>query len=139
MSKLTAADIERLRVRLSEEHAALRQELAGELARSAEARHVELAGQVHDRGDEAVADLLGDLEIAGIDRHVMRIRQVEAALEAASSTWRGGRGAIAGGRYGLCRACRAPIGLARLQVDPAVPRCIQCQTLVEQGRHAPTL
>lgn len=128
MSKLTAADIERLRVRLSEEHAAVRQELAGELARSAEARHVELAGQVHDRGDEAVADLLGDLEIAGIDRHVMRIRQVEAALEA-----------IAGGRYGLCRACRAPIGLARLQVDPAVPRCIQCQTLVEQGRHAPTL
>lgn len=128
MNDLSAADIERLRTRLTEEYTALRAELAGELARSTDARYVKLAGQVHDRGDEAVADLLEDLELAGIDRHVWRIRQLEAALEA-----------IGSGHYGLCRACRAPIGLARLQVDPAVPRCIDCQTLVEQGRHAPTL
>lgn len=128
MSDLSGADIERLRTRLSDEYAALRAQLTSELARSADARFVALAGQVHDRGDEAVADLLEDLELADIDRHVRRIRQLEAALEAIGTE-----------RYGLCRACRAPIGLARLQADPAATYCIDCQTLVEQGRHAPTL
>ena len=128
MNGLSDQEVEYLTQRLRTEHGQLRREVGAELARSGEGRYVELAGRVHDRGDEAVADLLGDLEIAALDRHVKRVRLIEAAL-----------GAVASGRYGLCRVCGAQIGSARLEADPAVERCIDCQTAAEQGRHAPTL
>ncbi len=128
MNGLPAAEVEHLRKRLRNEHAQLRREVADELARSEQGRYLELAGRIHDRGDEAVADLLEDLQIAALDRHVHRVRLVEAALAA-----------IDQGRYGLCRACGVQIGSARLEAEPAAERCIDCQTAVEQGRHAPTL
>lgn len=128
MNGLPATEVEHLRKRLRDEHAGLRSEVAGELARSEQGRYLELAGRVHDRGDEAVADLLDDLEIAALDRHVHRVRLVEAAMAA-----------IDQGRYGLCRACGAQIGSARLNAEPAAERCIDCQTAVESGQHAPTL
>jgi RNA polymerase-binding protein DksA len=128
MNGLPAAEVEHLRKRLRNEHAQLRREVADELARSEQGRYLELAGRIHDRGDEAVADLLEDLQIVALDRHVHRVRLVEAALAA-----------IDQGRYGLCRACGVQIGSARLEAEPAAERCIDCQTAVEQGRHAPTL
>lgn len=128
MNGLPATEVEHLRKRLRDEHAALRSEVAGELARSEQGRHLDLAGRVHDRGEEAVADLLEDLEIVALDRHVHRIRLIETALAA-----------IDQGRYGLCRACGAQIGSARLEAEPAAERCIDCQTAVENGQHASTL
>jgi DnaK suppressor protein len=128
MNGLSAREVDHLKACLRAEHGQLRREVGAELARSGEGRYVELAGRVHDRGDEAVADLLGDLEIAALDRHVKRVRLIETALAAIDS-----------GRYGLCRACGAQIGSARLEADPAVEHCIDCQTAAEQGRHAPTL
>ena len=128
MNGLPAAQVEHLRQRLRDEHAALRSEVAGELARSEQGRHLDLAGRVHDRGDEAVADLLEDLEIVALDRHVHRVRLIETALAA-----------IDQGRYGLCRACGMQIGSARLEAEPAAERCIACQTAVESGQHTPTL
>jgi RNA polymerase-binding protein DksA len=128
MNGLSAKEVEHLRQRLRDEHAQLRSEVAVELARSEQGRYMDLAGQVHDRGDEAVADLLGDLEIDALDRHVHRVRLIEAALAAVGS-----------GTYGLCRVCGAQIGSARLEADPAAERCIDCQTATEHGRHRPTL
>ena len=128
MNGLSAKEVEQLRQRLRDEHAQLRSEVASELARSEQGRYMDLAGQVHDRGDEAVADLLEDLEIVALDRHVHRVRLIETALAA-----------IDQGRYGLCRVCGAQIGSARLEVDPAAERCIDCQTALESGQHAPTL
>ena len=128
MNGLPAVEVEHLRKRLRDEHAALRSEVAGELARSEQGRYLDLAGQVHDRGDEAVADLLEDLEIAALDRHVHRVRLIETALAA-----------IDQGRFGLCRVCSEQIGSARLNAEPAAERCIGCQTALESGQHAPTL
>ena len=128
MNGLSVTEVEHLHQRLRDEHAELRREVAGELARSEQGRYLELAGRVHDRGDEAVADLLEDLELAALDRHVHRVRLVEAALAA-----------IDQGRYGLCRACGVQIGSARLHAEPPAERCIDCQTAVERGQHAPTL
>ncbi len=128
MNGLSATEVEHLRQRLLGEQAELRREVESELARSGEGRYLELAGRVHDRGDEAVADLLEDLEIAALDRHVHRVRLIEAAIAA-----------IDRGDYGLCRICGVQIGSGRLQADPAAERCLDCQTAVEQGRHAPTL
>ena len=128
MNGLPVAEVEHLRKRLRDEHAALRSEVAAELTRSEQGRYLDLAGRVHDRGDESVADLLEDLEIAALDRHVHRVRLIEKALAA-----------IDQGRYGLCRACGVQIGSARLEAEPAAERCIACQTAVENGQHAPTL
>lgn len=128
MNGLTAQEVEHLRQRLRDEHTQLRREVAGELVRSGSGRYAELAGQVHDSGEEAVADLLRDLELATLDRHVQRLRRVESALAR-----------IAKGSYGVCTVCGAPIGSGRLEADPAVERCIDCQSAVEQGRHPPTL
>lgn len=128
MNGLSAKEVEYLRQRLRDEHAQLRGEVAGELARSEQGRYLDLAGQVHDRGDEAVADLLEDLEIVALDRHVHRVRLIETALAA-----------IDQGRYGLCHVCGEQIGGARLKAEPAAERCIGCQTALESGQHAPTL
>lgn len=128
MNGLSAKEVEHLRQRLRDEHAQLRSEVASELARSEEGRYLDLAGQVHDRGDEAVADLLEDLEIVALDRHVHRVRLIETALTA-----------IDQGRFGLCRVCGEQIGSARLNAEPAAERCIGCQTALESGQHAPTV
>ncbi len=128
MNGLSAKEVEHLRQRLRDEHAQLRSEVAGELARSEEGRYLDLAGQVHDRGDEAVADLFEDLEIVALDRHVHRVRLIETALAA-----------IDQGRFGQCRVCGEQIGSARLNAEPAAERCIGCQTALESGQHAPTL
>ncbi|MGK2941093.1 MAG: TraR/DksA family transcriptional regulator [Immundisolibacter sp.] len=128
MNGLTSSEVEQLRLRLTQEYADLRREVTAELERSEQGRYLELAGRVHDRGDESVADLLADLELAALDRHVHRVRLVEAALAA-----------IERGRYGLCRACGVQIGSGRLHAEPAAERCLECQTTAEQGRHAPTL
>lgn len=128
MNGLSAKEVEHLRQRLRDEHAQLRSEVAGELARTEQGRYLDLAGQVHDRGDEAVADLLEDLQIVALDRHVHRVRLIETALAA-----------IDQGRFGLCRVCGEQIGSARLNAEPAAERCIGCQTALESGQHAPTL
>lgn len=128
MNGLSAKEVEHLRQRLRDEHAQLRGEVAGELARSEQGRYMDLAGQVHDRGDEAVADLLEDLEVVALDRHVHRVRSIETALAA-----------IDQGRFGLCRVCGEQIGSARLNAEAAAERCIGCQTALESGQHAPTL
>lgn len=128
MNGLSAQEVQELQRRLRAEHAQLRREVTDELRQSQQNQYLELAGQVHDRGEEAVADLLEDLEIAALERHVQRLRQVESALAA-----------IAQGSYGLCRDCGVQIGSARLHADPAVERCVDCQAALERGQHAPTL
>lgn len=128
MNGLSAQEVQELQRRLRAEHAQLRREVTDELRQSQQNQYLELAGRVHDRGEEAVADLLGDLEITALDRHVQRVRLVESALAA-----------ITQGAYGLCRDCGAQIGSARLHADPAVERCVDCQAALERGQHAPTL
>jgi DnaK suppressor protein len=36
------------------------------------------------------------------------------------------------GTYGLCRSCKGPVALARLEVLPEVPFCIDCQERFER-------
>jgi DnaK suppressor protein len=128
MNGLSAKEVEHLRQRLRDEHAQLRGEVASELARSEQGRYLDQAGHGHDPGAAAGGDLREDLEIAALDRHVHRVRLIEAALAAVDQ-----------GRYGLCRVCGEQIGSARLNAEPAAERCIGCQTALESGQHAPTL
>ena len=51
----------------------------------------------------------------------VRRQQVLAALAALDA-----------GTYGLCRSCKGPVALARLEVLPEVPFCIDCQERFER-------
>ncbi|MEJ2345990.1 MAG: TraR/DksA family transcriptional regulator [Gammaproteobacteria bacterium] len=112
---------EALRAELKQRRAGLVQEIHAELLQSDDEHYVDLAERVHDVADESVADLLSDMELAVIDRHVQEVLEIERALQR-----------IAMGSYGLCADCEGPIGYRRLQAYPTATRCRDCQEHYEQ-------
>ena len=116
MKHLNPTQLARLEELLRARQRTLRGEIRKELLQSDEEHHKDLAGMVEDSGDEAVANLLADLEIAIIDRHVHELRDVEAAL-----------GRLASGTLGICSDCAREIDYERLEASPAATRCIRCQ------------
>lgn len=131
MSGLTQAQLKELRQRLQQRYGELREEVRQELLAADEARYIDLAGRVHDSGEESVADLLADLDIARLDRQVNEIRRIEAAFRRLDV-----------GNYGVCHDCDCDIGYERLRTQPYAERCVECQAQYEktygQGR-APSL
>ncbi|WP_435099586.1 TraR/DksA family transcriptional regulator [Arhodomonas sp. AD133] len=124
--RLTGTQIDALRQQLRARFDQLRDEIHAELVQSDQEHYQDLAGQVHDPGDESVADLLVDIGLADIDRHIAEIRDIEAALARMHM-----------GTYGACSDCGDAIALARLQAHPTAKRCRRCQIAYEgqQGAH----
>jgi RNA polymerase-binding protein DksA len=89
--------------------------------RAREETYRTLAGSVGDTGDDAVADMLTDIENAEIARDVGELREIEAALARVDE-----------GSYGLCVQCGREIRFERLQVNPTAQRCIDCQSVFEK-------
>lgn len=118
-SPLNTAQTSSVKSLLRQRWAELREEIHRELIASDAEGFAELAGRVHDPGDESVADLLVDLNLAIIDRHVAAIREVEEALQK-----------ISRGVYGVCEDCGGNIPYDRLLTEPTAQRCFACQ-----GRH----
>jgi RNA polymerase-binding transcription factor DksA len=112
-----------LRARLEGRYRALRAEIAATLAESTQEDYATLAGQVHDRMDEAIADLLVDVRNAGMDRDIGEARDVEAALAR-----------LRAGTYGFCLDCGTPIPWTRLDAYPTAKRCWACQDKHERAR-----
>ncbi len=106
---------------LKQRYQQLRKEISEELRRTDEEQYIELAGRVHDPEEEAVADLLVDLNLASIDRHIQELRQIDAALIR-----------IATMEYGICVDCDQPIGIERLKANPTAERCLSCQEQFEK-------
>jgi DnaK suppressor protein len=100
---------------------ALREEIRQELLESDQAHFIELAGQVYDTGEASVADLLEDVELADVSRHVGTMREIDAALLR-----------IARGTYGSCIDCGRAIGIDRLEAQPTAARCQACQARWEE-------
>jgi DnaK suppressor protein len=98
----------------------VREEIRDELLKSDDQTYIELAGRVHDIGEASVADLLVDLQLADIDRHIHEIRDIDAALLQ-----------IAAGDYGACIDCGVSIAADRLQAYPTAKRCHRCQVKQE--------
>lgn len=119
-----------LEQRLRERYAVLREEVRQELMEQDQHDYSDIAGKVHDPGDESVADLISDLELAAIDRNIHEIRAIEGAL-----------GRLADGTYGLCQDCGEDIAVERLKAYPTASRCIRCQQRyeTEHGGAAPKL
>ena len=109
----------------------LREEIRLELLESGDQHYIDLAGRVRDRGEESVADLLVDLQLASIDRHIQETRDIDGALMR-----------IAARNYGVCIDCESSIAVDRLEAWPTAKRCQPCQVEYERlhvGGSGPSL
>ena len=63
--------------------------------------------------------------MAQMNRRQLEIRllQIDASLKA-----------YEGGTFGICRHCKDPVSLGRLEVLPETPFCLDCQESFEQER-----
>jgi RNA polymerase-binding transcription factor DksA len=95
---------------------ALLEEVRQDLLTSDDDRAALLADRVRDVGDESLADLIIDLDLADTDRDLEELREVEAALARMNL-----------GTYGVCIDCGGPIPYARLAASPQAKRCQECQ------------
>lgn len=100
----------------------LRETVRLELLKSDQQSYIELAGVVHDLEEQSVADLLVDLGLADIDRHIDEIREIDAALLR-----------IAQRSYGVCSDCGTDIDINRLFIEPTACRCHECQVRHEKN------
>jgi DnaK suppressor protein len=122
---LNRRDLIQLASAIEERRDALREEIHREVARAREETYAKVAGETHDRGEEALADLVADLGNAEVTRDLEELRALEAALRR-----------FADGTYGVCLDCGADIPLERLRVQPAAERCLECQARHEKTYRA---
>ena len=90
----------------------------------------ELAESVHGKSD-ATATVQLDTSIRRLSRiDAIQSQQVALGLKARQNQAllrvRNALKAIAEGRYGVCRKCRGPISIERLEAQPDAPLCVQC-------------
>lgn len=116
MPELNQDTVRELQLLLRGQQATLRQTIARELAQSGDSGALTLASRLHDGGDEPIADLLADLDIAGLQAQARALADVDGALSR-----------VANGSYGVCIDCDGPVGLARLRAYPTAKRCYACQ------------
>jgi RNA polymerase-binding protein DksA len=120
-AELSEGQVRELKHTLEKQYRELREEIRQELLNYDNEQYLELAGRVHDMEDESVADLLVDLNLAAVDRHIHALQSVDAALLR-----------IGTDEYGACVDCESPIGYSRLKVNPAASRCLECQEKFER-------
>lgn len=102
-------------------------DIRAETARADVESWQDTAGETHDLGDEATADVVADINLADVHRDIGEMRDIDAALKR-----------LIDGSYGTCSDCGAEIGLLRLRANPAAQRCEHCQHRYEQ-LHMPTV
>ncbi len=109
----------------------VREEIRIEQPELTEEKYVNLAGAVHDPGDESVADLLSDVNITLLERHFKDLGAIEAA-----------RKRLSAGEIDECAECGGEIGYERLLANPVATRCMPCQErfeLLRRGERPPSL
>jgi RNA polymerase-binding protein DksA len=118
---LTREQTEKLAAVLAERRTNLIHGIDTHFAQHAETRYTDLVGQVGDLEDHALAELLVDDELTGIQREIGELREVQAAEER-----------LQRGACGTCSDCGGPIGFERLLAWPTATRCVPCQQAHEQ-------
>ncbi len=123
MPDLSEKQLQHFDQRLKDRREELREIIHRELANSRREDYTELAGMVHDAGDESFAELLRGINLTTRARELEEIQDVEAALER-----------IKNGIYGTCVDCGDRIAHDRLDAYPTAKRCINCQSRHENRR-----
>ena len=112
-------DTERLGGRLLAE----RDELTADIPRVGELAELFPSGEdTRDGEDLSAQDNERDVALDIIDRRSNRLGLVNAALKRLEE-----------GTYGICVECGNHISAARLEADPAVALCIECQRRAEEA------
>jgi len=119
MKELTQKQIKHLAEILVERAASLQSEIRTEI--DANSSYGDIAGNVTDLGDEAIADLLADIGNASVSRDIQELRAISAAQLR-----------IKDGTYGLCPDCGKEIVYERLIAYPTAQRCEPCQARFEK-------
>jgi RNA polymerase-binding transcription factor DksA len=117
MPNLTPADLERFQQQLEARRTVLEKEITQEYLRSESDSFQELAGRVHDSGEESLAEQLMSLNVTVAGKDLEELRDVEAALAR-----------IADRSYGRCLDCGQDIDPRRLALYPTAKRCTDCQS-----------
>lgn len=123
MAGLSDKLLQHFEQRLAHRREELREIIRQELASTQREDYTELAGMVHDAGDESFAELLRGVNLTNRARELEEMQDVEAALER-----------IKNGVYGTCVDCGDDIGQDRLEAYPTAKRCIACQNRRENRR-----
>lgn len=117
MTALTQPQLDQLTTRLKEEYQVLLREVRSELENSGNQHRIDLLNnEPGDSGDESMANALSDFNLTVLDRHIDRMRDIEAALQR-----------IRNDEYGVCMDCGVDITFPRLQAYPTAKRCLGCQ------------
>ena len=119
---LPVAERAQLEKALRQRFAALLEEVREDLLKSDHDRAAMLADRVRDVGDESMADLIIDLDLADTDRDLQELKDVEAALTRMRLR-----------TYGTCMHCGGPIRVERLAAYPTAKRCQPCQVAYEKS------
>jgi DnaK suppressor protein len=109
----------------------LRDEMRQAAPQAATENFRELAGEVHDAGEESVAVTVEDTRRSLQGRQLRELREIDAA-----------RQRLAHGSFGVCVECGQEIPYPRLLAYPVAQRCVVCQSQHERiytGERAPTL
>ena len=113
---LNRRQIVQLSQAMAERRDALAAEIRGEVSRARDEHYAAVAGTAPDLGDQALADLVADVDNAEVTRDLGELRALEAALKR-----------VADGTYGVCSDCGGDIPIERLEAQPAAARCAPCQ------------
>ena len=116
MPALSQSEIQNFKKELQGRELNLRKAIHGSLIHSDDKTYAEVAGRVLDVGEQSVADLLADFHIIALEKEVVELADVEAALAR-----------ISAGTYAQCADCGADISVERLRVYPTAKRCTECQ------------
>lgn len=125
MTKIPAAECQRLTSLIQDRLAVLRNELRSSLHQAESPDVRALANHFEETGDAALADLEASTAIAGLQRDIGEFNALHAALAR-----------LTAGSYGTCAECGTQIPLARLQIRPEAERCLGCQTTLEAAQDA---
>ena len=77
-------------------------------------------------GDDTQHDSDRDVDFVLSDREIVEVAEINAALQRLDS-----------GSYGNCSDCGRAIPLARLRLEPATSRCVECAGRRERGEVRP--
>ena len=131
MANLTDRRSEKLKQMMLERQRVLTEEVSAQRAQAAEEGNEDAIGGPGDAGDESVVRMVTDMHLQEAGRDMEELHHIEAAFARMKD-----------GSYGRCDECGTEIDYARLEVQPAALRCVECQGQFEKThahKETPTL
>lgn len=94
----------------------VREKIQETMPAAADEKYADMAGTVHDFGDEALASTEQDFNHVLHERYLRELQEIEAV-----------RRRLSAGEANRCAECGEEIGYDRLLAYPFATRCVDCQ------------